>query len=212
MRPVWSLLLAILCIGCTHGVFSYPSLRLRYQSTAPQATFKGNLFLQNPNITFLQDFVPPYYQHKYTQAFQKDSATLLARLGYISTPNAPSAHLRGQIRLAFESTPPTLKETKAMLKASGNDYIDPVRVLRMLRAQSTLTLECIQNAHFPCGIQVHVQVLEPVWRANPLDSDPSAHATDEQRYNTALIETLNKLYQQSLQALESALKKPTPKE
>ncbi|WP_121020477.1 hypothetical protein [Helicobacter vulpis] len=205
MRLIWIVLCAMLYGGCTHGVFSRPSLRLHYQSALPQVALQKNLLLQAPQITFLQDFIPHYYQRKYAQALQKDGTTLLAHLGYPPAPHAPSAFLKGQVHLAFEPTPPTLKETKAMLKASGNEYVDPARVLRMLRAQSTLTLQCTQQIGFPCGVQVRVQVLEPIWRANPLDSDPNVQATDAQRYNTTLIETLNKLYQQSLHALEAQI-------
>ncbi|WP_104695798.1 hypothetical protein [Helicobacter salomonis] len=205
MRLIWIPLFLVLCVGCTHGVFSQPSLQLHYKSASPQVPLKGGLVLQTPDISFSKDFIPHYYQRKYIQALQRDGAALLVHLGYSATPNAPHAHLSGSVRLVFENTPSTLKDTKAMLKATGNEYVDPVRVLRMLRAQSTLKLTCVGGDQFPCGVQVHVQVLEPVWRANPLDSDPSAHASDEQRYNIALIEALNKLYQQSLQTLETQI-------
>ncbi|WP_120946032.1 hypothetical protein [Helicobacter labacensis] len=206
MRFVIGLLLALLGMGCTHGVFSRPTLTLHYKSPLAQVPPKAHLLLQAPQVSFLQDFIPPYYQHQYTKALQKDIPALLAHLGYTQAPNAPKAHLKVSVRLAFKSTPPTLKETKAMLKASGNEYVDPVRVLRMLHAQSTVALECAQA--FPCGLKARIEVLEPVWRANPLDSDPNTHPSDEMRYNDALIETLNKLYQKSLQTLETQIHNP----
>ncbi|WP_104750271.1 hypothetical protein [Helicobacter cynogastricus] len=192
--------------ACTHGIFTPPSLDLKYESTTPKVPPKGYVALQPPNLTFFKDFVPHYYQKHYTDALQKGVGLLLAHFGYPSATDAPSARLQGTIRLAFEKTPKTLKETQALLKATDNNGIDPVRVLRLLSATSTLKFECAQS-HTPfCGLEIHARVQQPILRANRLDSDPNDRRSDLQIYNDALVQALNKLYQKSLQALESQLK------
>ncbi len=213
-----TLLLKGLCLGfltltffgaCTHGIFTSPSLNLNYQSTAPQVPLKSQITLQPPHLTFFKDFVPHYYQKHYTDALQKGVGLLLAHFGYPSVSNAPSAKLQGTIRLTFEKPPKTLKETQALLKATDNDGVDPVRVLRLLVATSTFKIECAPF-HAPfCGLEIYAKVQQPILRANRLDSDPNDRRSDVQIYNDALIQTLNKLYQKSLQTLENQLKSPS---
>lgn len=206
-------LLGALFMGCKNDVFTLPSLNFVYKSApVKDKPNLGVLVLGHPQVVFLREFVPKYYQRRYAKGLQKGIATLLSNKGYqvislvkkkpqVNTEGALKATITGTIAFAFQSTPSDLKATSQMLKRTGNDYIDPVRVLRMLEINSDLKV-CEGSMCQRIAKKIH----EPIFRANPIDSDPNERSGPNRNYNDAIIEGLNRLYQQILQDLEKQLK------